>query len=126
MTTVFEEFIRKPFTVEAVEVTTENIEELSELIGTMRHKEDGTPYIAVDRRLVPNVYRVYPGYWVTRMGDNIRCYSKKIFRDQFTESTEDISAWVTYINASPEDRGEIETVDDVSHERPAAQLETTS
>lgn len=79
----FTNYVRKPFTVEAVEVTKENIGEVAELIGTLRAKDDGTPYIQVDRRLVPNVFRVYVGFWVTRMGDNLRCYSKRIFTDQF-------------------------------------------
>lgn len=94
----FATFVRKPFTVEAVEVTTENIAEVAKLVGSLRQKDNGTPYIQVDRRLVPNVYRVYPGYWMTKMGDNIRCYSKRIFTEQFTESSEDIEAWIDYMN----------------------------
>lgn len=86
----FTEFVRKPFVVEAIEVTPENIEYLAQYIGTLRWKDDHTPFIAVDRRLIPNVYRVYPGFWMTRMGDNIRCYSKKIFMDQFIEKSEDM------------------------------------
>ena len=91
-------FVRKPFTVEAVEVTRENIAEVAEFVGILRENNDGTPYIQVDRRLVPNVYRVYPGFWMTRMGDNIRCYSKKIFKNQFTEVTPDIKNWVEFMN----------------------------
>jgi hypothetical protein len=81
----FKEFVRKPFVVEAVEITVDNIAECAEFIGTLRYKEDKTPYIAVDRRLIPNVFQVHPGYWMTRMGDNIRCYSPKIFKNQFLE-----------------------------------------
>ncbi len=73
--------------VEAVEVTEENIAEVAELVGALRHKEDGSPYIHVDRRLVPNIYRVYPGFWMTKMGDNVRCYAKHVFVNQFMEST---------------------------------------
>lgn len=91
-------FVRKPFTVEAVEVTRDNIAEIAELVGTLREKDDGTPYIQVDRRLVPNIYRVYPGFWMTRMGDNIRCYSKRIFKNQFLENTPDIDSMVKFIN----------------------------
>jgi hypothetical protein len=79
----FNTYIRKPFVVEAVEITEENINEVAEFVGTVRKKEDGTSYIQVDRRLIPNVYRVYPGFYMTRMGDNIRCYSAKIFTEQF-------------------------------------------
>jgi hypothetical protein len=91
-------FVRKPFNVEAVEVTEENIAEIAELVGTLRHKEDGTVFILVDRRLVPNIYRVFPGFWMTKMGDNIRCYSQKIFKEQFVESTPDIDNWVKFLN----------------------------
>lgn len=93
-------YVRKPFIVEAVEVTPENIGEIAELVGTLREKDNGTPYIQVDRRLVPNIYRVYLGFWMTRMGDNIRCYSKRIFREQFTPSTPDIESWITFLNAT--------------------------
>lgn len=95
-------FVRKPFTVQAVEVTRENIKEVAELVGFLREKDDGTPYIQVDRRLVPNIYRVYPGFWMTKMGDNIRCYSKRIFRDQFVESTPEIENWVNFMNKEPQ------------------------
>lgn len=80
------QFVRKPFIVEAVEITKDNIAELAQFIGTLRETKDGTPFIAVDRRLVPNVFRVYPGFWMTKMDDNIRCYAGKIFHDQFVES----------------------------------------
>lgn len=94
----FTTFVRKPFTVEAVEITEDNIEEIAEYVGTLRQKENGQPYIAVDKRLVPNVYRVYPGYWMTRMGDNIRCYSKRIFMEQFVESTPELEAMVSEVD----------------------------
>lgn len=91
-------FVRKPFVVEAVEVTVDNIAEIAELVGVLRHKDNGTPYIQVDRRLVPNIYRVYPGFWMTKMGDNIRCYSKRIFNDQFVRSSADIEKWIEFLN----------------------------
>ncbi len=95
----FNTFVRKPFMVEAVEVTEENIAAIAEFVGTLREKDNGTLYIQVDRRLVPNIYRVFPGFWMTRMGDNIRCYSKRIFVEQFTENTPDINIWVEFMNS---------------------------
>jgi hypothetical protein len=94
----FSEFVRKPFVVEAVEVTTDNIAEIAKYVGEVREKEDGTPFILVDRRLIPNVFRVFPGYWMTRMGDHIRCYSRKIFYEQFVESTPELQAWVDFMD----------------------------
>lgn len=94
MTVEYTEFVRKPFKVEAVEVTKENIKELSKDIGTMKKKDDGTPFIQVNQRLVPNVFRVYPGFFVTRMGDNVRCYSRKVFFEQFTQMSPEWEAWM--------------------------------
>lgn len=79
----FNTFVRKPFTVEAVEVTAENIAEVAKYVGDLREEDDGTQYILVDRRLVPNIARVYAGFYMTKMGKNVRCYSRKIFNDQF-------------------------------------------
>lgn len=93
----YTKFVRKPFIVEAIEVTTENINDIATHVGTLRKKENGTPYIQVDRRLVPNIFRVYPGFWMTKMGDNIRCYSKRAFIEQFIESTPDIENWVNFL-----------------------------
>lgn len=81
----FNAYVRLPFEVEAVEITEDNIEELAQFIGELKEKEDGTPYIAVDRKLIPNVYRVFPGFWLTRMGKKHRCYAPKIFKEQFKE-----------------------------------------
>jgi hypothetical protein len=94
----YSKFVRKPFSVEAIEVTTENINDIAKHVGTLRTKDNGTPYIQVDRRLVPNIFRVYPGFWMTKMGDNIRCYSKRAFLEQFVESNPDIEKWVDTLN----------------------------
>jgi len=94
----FQTFVRKPFVVEAIEVTVENINDISEFVGTMRTKDDGTPYIQVDRRLIPNVFRVYPGFWMTKMGDNIRCYSERIFNEQFIAIEPETQSWVDFLN----------------------------
>ena len=105
-------FVRKPFTVEATEVTEENIAEIAELIGTLRQKENGQPYIAVNRRLIPNLFRVYPGFWLTRMGDdNMRCYSKRVFKQQFIETTPEIDVWVAYLTEDQEPES-LEAVDE--------------
>jgi hypothetical protein len=79
----FDGYIRKPFPVEAIEITEENINEMARFVGTVEKKEDGTSFIEVDRRLIPNLYRVYPGFFMVKMGNNMRCYSPKIFKKQF-------------------------------------------
>lgn len=93
----FNQYVRKPFLVEAVEVTAENIAEIAKYVGDLREKDDGTPFIYVDRRLVPNIFRVYPGFFMTRMGDHIRCYSRKVFTEQFTVATEEVVVWVDFM-----------------------------
>jgi hypothetical protein len=98
----FSPFIRKPFVVEAVQVTEDNIQQIAKYVGDIEEKTDGSPYIAVDRRIVPNIFRVYPGFWMTRMGDHIRCYSARVFAQQFTEQTEEIAGWVEYLNGGEE------------------------
>jgi hypothetical protein len=92
-------FVRKPFKVEAVEITEENIAEIAPLIGELREREDDkTKFIYVDRRLVPNIWRVYPGFFMTKMGDNIRCYSRRVFLEQFVLTDDSIDQWCTYID----------------------------
>lgn len=86
----FSTYTRKPFTVEATRITAENIEEVAKLIGDIRTKEDGTPFIVVNRRIIPSISRVYVGYWLTQMGDNLRCYSDKVFTDQFIVSSDSV------------------------------------
>lgn len=93
-------FVRKPFVVEAVEVTEENIEGIAEKVGQVETKADGTKYIAVDRRIVPNIYRVYPGFFMTKLGDNYRCYSKRIFDEQFVIVDDSISEAVSKIKST--------------------------
>lgn len=95
----FNDYVRKPFVVSAVEITTDNIAEVAKLVGDLQHKEDGTPYILVDRRLVPNLYRVYPGFFMTKMGDRVRCYNRRTFFEQFTGCTPEIQTWVDFLNS---------------------------
>lgn len=97
----FTAYVRKPFLVNAVEVTEENIEEVAKFVGDLREREDGTKYILVDRRLVPNVDRVYPGFFMTKMGQNVRCYSRKIFKEQFVENTPEIQPWLDLMDKQP-------------------------
>lgn len=80
----FNQYIRRPFVVEAVEITEENIDEVAELVGEIRVK-DGVKFIALNRRIVPNVNRAYIGWFMTRMNDNYRCYNPKTFNEQFID-----------------------------------------
>lgn len=81
----FKDYARRPFRVEATLVTVSNLDTVAEYVGDVMEKEDGTRFIQVDRRKVPNVFRVFPGFYLTRLDDNIRCYSPKVFAQQFLE-----------------------------------------
>jgi len=106
MTMEYTEFVRKPFIVEAMEITKDNIGEVSKYIGDLEENADGGQFIRVDPRLVPNITRVYPGFYMTRMGDYIRCYSRRVFFEQFTPLTGDIQKWVTFLEkTTPVPRG---------------------
>lgn len=97
----FATFVRKPFIVEAVEITEENIAEVAEHVGKLKENEDGSHFISVNRLLFPSLYNVYPGFWMTKMGDNVRCYSKAVFKKQFIENDPDIETWIKNINSVP-------------------------
>jgi len=78
----FKKYVRRPFTVEALIITEENMEEIAKLVGEVRTEDDVT-FIWLDRRVVPTVGRAYVGWYFTRLGDNYRCYSPKAFLGQF-------------------------------------------
>lgn len=85
----FTKFVRKPFEIEAVEITSDNIEQIAPMVGRLdKDQKTNTPFIEVNKELVPNMTRVWPGYWLTKMGDNIRCYASRVFADQFMEKPE--------------------------------------
>lgn len=100
----FKTYIRKPFEVEAIEVTKDNIKDLARQfkIGKVKYSDDGVPFILVDQSRVPNVEKVWPGYYVTKVGrTNVRCYTHKIFFSQFVQTNTEIDAWVRFINGRP-------------------------
>lgn len=113
----FTKAICKPFVVEVLKVTTENIASIATFVGTLGHKEeDGSPYIEVDKKIVPNVPRVYPGFYMTRLGGNTRFYSEKVFKRQFAMWTEEADLLVRVL------RGEKDAV----QELPQPDLEVAS
>lgn len=106
----FTTYIRKPFKVEAVKITKENIEEIAQEIGRIRYKrENGEPFIRINPKLnIPNVQYVYLDFYMTRMGENIRVYNPKVFENQFTENNENTEKWISFLNGPSDD----ENVDD--------------
>lgn len=93
--------IRRPFVVQAVQITEENIDEVAALVGNVVER-DGKKYISLDRRLVPNIRKAYIGWWITKLDDNIRCYSPKVFEAEFMQYTEEWDAWLKPEEAASE------------------------
>lgn len=93
----FTTYVRKPFTVEAVQITSENLEEIAKQVGKLK-KDGDLPYIEVNPNLVPNITKVYPGYWFTKMNNKVRCYSSHIFEAQFMEITPDKKELIDKLN----------------------------
>jgi len=90
----FDRFIRKPFSVEALQISYDNIEQIAGLLGELKEK-DGEKWIAIDRRLVPNIRKAYVGWWVTKMDENYRAYSPKVFEKEFMNYSDD---WAAYLS----------------------------
>lgn len=110
----FTTYVRKPFTVEAIQITRENIEEAAPFIGTLIKEGPNAPYILVNSEKVPNVEQVYPGFWMTRMGKFTRCYSRRAFENEFVEQTPVVAEMVAHIhgnvqNVPPEKEEAVET-----------------
>lgn len=124
----FTDFIRIPFTVKAVQITEENLDEICELIGKeVKETDDGRRFIIVDRRIIQNGHKAHVGGWVTQMDDKLRYYSKGSFKSQFVPSEEsqgitadDINETITVIVELPQPEEEVveetgyETVPDVA------------
>ena len=104
------EFVRKPYVVNALEITLENIERVAPMIGKLHRKRNGSPWIEVDRQKVPVVTKVYPGFFMTVQGDSVRCYSPRTFLAQFTENSQEIQAWVDWMNSAGSSDGATQLV----------------
>lgn len=102
MTIEYTDYVRKPFIVKAVEITEDNIEEIAKDLGQLKHKEDGTPYIGVRKGAVPNVSKVFVGWFMTQHGKRTHCYAPKVFHNQFVENTLSVNTYVEFINAGSE------------------------
>lgn len=90
----FTEFVRRPFKVEAIRITDENIDEIAVLIGEVKvHNKTKEKFILLDKRIVPSMARAIVGWWVTRYNDNLRVYSNKVFLEQFVANDDGWDAW---------------------------------
>lgn len=90
-------YVRKPFAVEAVEVTTENIADVAEWCGGEVRASDGRKpgqaqqqfiKVNVKRPLNDRQTRAYPGDWVLSAGTGFKVYTEKAFSGSFEEQTD--------------------------------------
>ena len=102
-------FVRRPFEVQAVRVTVENIHQISEFTGDLVQPEnpERLPYIQVDLRKVKNRIKIRVGQWVTfnPKSGTVQVYKDEAFHAQFKELTDDISAWVTFMQPKEDEEG---------------------
>ena len=80
-----QKFVRKPFDVEAVQVTEENFDAVVEwTAGQVEFKDDGTKYIRVrvHQPMNPEQTRAYIGDWVL-YSRGFKVYKDKAFRNNF-------------------------------------------
>ena len=89
----FQDFVRRPFKVEAVRITEENFDQIASMIGEAKVDKKGDKYIVIDKRIIPNMPKAHIGWWVTRFNDNLRCYANKVFNEQFIEYSSDWENW---------------------------------
>lgn len=115
LNTNMDRFVRTPFQVKATKITDENIEDIAQMVGEVRTKND-EKYIALDRRIVPNVSRAYIGWYVTILGDNLRCYSPKVFNEQFVSMPENSRISFDFSDDDEEAPATVVDVDDIPEE----------
>ena len=107
----FTSFVRRPFIVTAIQITAENIDELAPLVGEVKEGENGK-YIALDRRIIPNIRKAFIGWWITKLDDNVRCYSPKVFDQEFTQYED---AWAGWFETTTEVEDMLPPVDESAH-----------
>ena len=80
------QYARKPFVIDAVRVTAENIEEVAEWCeGEVRTKKDASKYIkvAVQRPMNDRQTMAFAGDWVLKAGMGFKVYTQKAFEASF-------------------------------------------
>lgn len=94
-------YIRKPFEVEAVQVTDENIEEVKEWCqGTLESDDRRFIRVRVARALNERQTKAYAGDWVLYAGTGFKVYTSKAFYKTFEEAPMDGVAKDAAVQAS--------------------------
>lgn len=86
MTIQTEKFERKPFFVDAIQVTEENIEDVARWCnGELQEDDNGKRFVhvRVHRPLTPRQTQAYVGDWVLYAGRGYKVYKKQAFEKSF-------------------------------------------
>lgn len=79
-------YIRRPFEVEAVQVTEENIQDVADWCdGEIRHTAEKIPFVKVQvaRPMTTRQTRAFIGDWVLYAGRGFKVYNTKAFEGSF-------------------------------------------
>lgn len=91
MTIKTAQFVRKPFYVDGVQVTTENIQEVAEwcrgnivtLADSSVNRGNQFIDVRVQRPLNPRQHQAYPGDWILSFNGQFKVYTPKAFEKSF-------------------------------------------
>lgn len=86
-------YARKPFYIEAVQVTAENMDHVAKWVdGTIHETENGEKYIKVKVHRPLNVRQTqaYVGNWVLSAGTGFKVFTNKAFHANFDRKVDDI------------------------------------
>lgn len=91
MSIVTEKYTRKPFSIDAIRVTEENLEEVAQWCGGEIHKYNGKRFIKVDvnRPLTEKQTKAFAGDWVLKAGTGFKVYQHKAFQHCFDKVAEE-------------------------------------
>lgn len=102
MSVVPELYVRKPFEVEAVQVTEDNIGDVADWCdGELRSTAENISFVKVKvhRPLTTRQTRAFVGDWILYAGRGFKVYTTKAFEASFEKSDEDDGR--TAINPDP-------------------------
>jgi len=107
-----QQYERNPFPVEAVQVTKENLSEVSDWCAGSIVGPKGSQYIKVDvsRAMSERQTRAFPGDWVLYAESGFKVYPDRAFKKNFTLHSEEVTIHET--SSKPAEVGQEEGTDD--------------
>jgi hypothetical protein len=92
-------YVRKPFYVDAIQVTSENMNDVAAWCNGAIQPSDKTLYIQVDvaKPISPRQTMAFPGDWILSAGPGFKVYTNRAFQNSFEQVNTD-----TVLHASAE------------------------